>query len=119
MVSVYGLKTCDTCRKALKWLMEEGIPHRFVDFRKDGVSEAEVTRWLALLGWETLINNRGTTWRALSEEQRKGLDNAAAKALILEYPALMKRPVFVLDDQVLVGFKAEQKEVLREQAAPV
>lgn len=118
MITVYGLKTCDTCRKALKWMMEEGVPHRFHDLRKDGVPEAEVSRWLDLLGWETLVNKRGTTWRGLSEEQRKGLDDAAAKALILEHPALMKRPVFVLDDRVLVGFKAEQKEILQEHAAP-
>ncbi|EKV27555.1 a glutathione-dependent thiol reductase [Caenispirillum salinarum AK4] len=117
MITVYGLKTCDTCRKALKWMMEESIPHRFHDLRKDGVPEAEVSGWLDLLGWETLINKRGTTWRGLSEDQREGLDDAGAKALILEHPALVKRPLFDLGDRVLLGFKQEQKDALRERAA--
>lgn len=116
MIVVYGLKSCDTCRKALKWMMEESIPHRFHDFRKDGVPAEDIARWVNLLGWETLVNKRGTTWRGLSDDQRDNLDNTAATALILDHSALIKRPVFDLGDQVVLGFKAEQQALVRAHA---
>ena len=68
MITIYGIKNCDTCRKALKWLQAEGIEHRYHDFRADGLEAADVTRWVSAVGWETLLNRRGTTWRKLPPE---------------------------------------------------
>ena len=67
MISIYGLKNCDTCRKALKWLEAEGIAHELKDIRADGFSDAQLDNWVATTGWETLLNRRGTTWRKLSD----------------------------------------------------
>ena len=82
MLTVYGIKNCDTCRKALKWLSAEGIEHTFHDFRVDGLDAANVTRWSEAAGWEKLLNRRGTTWRKLPEADRDDID--AAKAGILD-----------------------------------
>ena len=80
MISIYGLKNCDTCRKALKWLEAEGIAHEFKDIRADGFSDAQLDNWVATAGWETLLNRRGTTWRKLSDAEKDGVDEAKAKA---------------------------------------
>lgn len=113
--TVYGLKNCDTCRKARKWLAAEGIGHEFVDVRADGVSEDAIRRWAAAAGWEQLVNRRGTTWRGLSEE-----DRAAARAgegavgLVAAHPALIKRPVFESGARVLIGFTDAVKAELKK-----
>lgn len=114
MIEVWGLKNCDTCRKALAWLDAEGIAHRFRDVRTDGL-DAKLGAWIEELGWEALVNTRGTTWRGLPEAEREGLDAAKAKALILVHPALMKRPVFDLGDRRLVGFKDAERKALAGQ----
>ena len=113
MVTVWGLRTCDTCRKAMKWLEDEAIPHEVKDLRGDGVPAAELDRWLGNLGWETLLNKSSTTWRNLSEADRAGLDDGRARALLTEHPTLIKRPVFLVGDQVIVGFRDDQKAALR------
>ncbi len=112
MIKVFGLKNCDTCRKALKWLTENDLDHQFVDLRKDGVFEADLTRWTKAAGWETLLNRRGTTWRGLNESEKESIDEARALKLMAIHPALIKRPVFDLDGTVIVGFKEEQKSIL-------
>lgn len=117
MITVHGLKSCDTCRKALAWLTAEGIAHRFHDVRSDGLDRATLAAWLDELGTEALVNTRGTTWRGLPEAQKAGLDAARAVDLILAHPALMKRPVFDLGTHRLVGFKEAQKQALRAAAA--
>ena len=78
MISIYGLKNCDTCRAALKWLVAAGLSHRFVDIRKDGVEESQVSAWAAALGWEALLNRRGTTWRRLCDSGKENIDEATA-----------------------------------------
>ncbi len=110
MISVYGLKKCDTCRKALAWLVEQEIPHTFHDVRKDGFGDVE--SWIDACGHEALINRRGTTWRALPEHERQNLDEARAAALIRAWPAVMKRPLFVSGDRVLVGFSTTTQSAL-------
>ncbi|MBT3661270.1 MAG: ArsC family reductase [Rhodospirillaceae bacterium] len=113
MITVYGLKNCDTCRKALKWLIAEELNHRFHDVRADGLDGPELDRWLAGTGWETLLNRRGTTWRKLPDAETTDVNATKARALMLEHPALIKRPVFEVRSDVIVGFKAEQQAALK------
>lgn len=109
MLVVYGLKTCDTCRKALKWLQAEGIAATFRDLRAEPPPRGELADWLDALGAEVVINRRGTTWRGLSEEARAG----DPLALIAAHPALIKRPVFaVADGPVLIGFTPDTRAAL-------
>lgn len=105
MLRVYGLKNCDTCRKARKWLDGLGIAHDFVDVRADGVGRDDVARWADAAGIETLLNRRGTTWRGLSDtDKAKAETVSGAVALMTEHPALIKRPVFEDGEVVLIGF---------------
>ena len=110
---LYGLKTCDTCRKALKWLSAEGIEHTFHDFRVDGLDPAKVSRWAAAAGWEKLLNRRGTTWRNLPDADKDAVDAAKAEALMAGNPTLIKRPVFDDGSRILVGFTATEQDALR------
>lgn len=113
MITVYGLKTCDTCRKALVWLDAEGIAYRFHDLRADGISRDEVARLAKAAGWEKLLNKASTTWRGLDGTRKEGLTEARAIALMAEHPALLKRPVFDLGGTVLCGFRDAGKAVLK------
>ena len=112
MITVYGLKNCDTCRKALKWLEAEGVVHRFHDVRKDGIEETAIKRWIAACGRETVLNRRGTTWRGLDENAKEDVNETTAVALMAAHPALIKRPVFEWGGRVVVGFKDEQRREL-------
>lgn len=112
MIKVYGLKNCDTCRKALKWLSAEGIEHEFRDLRATPVDTRQVAGWEAVVGWETLLNRRGTTWRGLSDGDKDGVDQSSAIALMSAHPALMKRPIFEKPDTVMVGFTPETRNAL-------
>lgn len=114
MIKLVGLKNCDTCRKAKKWLESEGIDYDFHDVRQDGLISDDLTSWAATLGWEALLNKRGTTWRTLDDEIKNDVDEAKAIALMVEHPALMKRPVFVCEDEVLLGFKQAQMDQLKK-----
>ncbi|EHR70900.1 transcriptional regulator, Spx/MgsR family [Burkholderiales bacterium JOSHI_001] len=106
---IYGIPNCDTVKKARAWLTEHGIEHRFHDFKRDGVPDAELARWLAALGWERLLNRAGTTWRRLDEATRSAVvDAPSARALMLAQPSVIKRPVVQwADGRLSVGFKAE------------
>jgi arsenate reductase len=112
MITVYGLKNCHTCRNALRWLVSENMDHQFKDVRKDGLSEDDIRLWLKTAGPDTLVNRRGTKWRQLDEIEKLVSSDDDLTVLLLKYPALIKRPVFVQDDTVLVGFKEEQKTEL-------
>ncbi len=112
MLTVYGLKNCDTCRKARRWLDDNGIEHRFLDVRADGLSAEEIATWADAAGWETLLNRRGTTWRGLDEAEKAVADSNGAVALMAQHPALIKRPVFVTGSSVLVGFDDRVREQL-------
>jgi len=114
VITVWGLKNCDTCKKARAWLDGRSVPHAFRDVRADGLAAADVRAWLDAVGAEVLVNRRGTTWRGLDDAAKARADNSAAVAgLLLEHPALIRRPVFVGGDgTVVVGFgKAEQARV--------
>ncbi len=114
MLNVHGLKNCDTCRNALKWLKAEGIDHKFHDVRADGLDAAAIDRWTATIGWENLLNRRGTTWRALDDVAKADIDESSAKALMLAHPALIKRPVFDVGGEVIIGFKADEQARLAQ-----
>lgn len=105
--TLYGIPNCDTVKKARAWLSEHGVAHDFVDFKKQGVDEAALARWLSQLGWQTLLNTRGTTWRRLDEATRAAVtDTASARALMLAQPSVIKRPVVTWPDGgVSTGFE--------------
>lgn len=113
-VTLYGLKTCDTCRKAAAFLKARGCPPQFHDLRADGLSEDMLDRWIGGVGWEALLNRRSTTWRALPDGAKEGLDPAGARRLLLDNPTLIKRPVIALGGLLLVGFAAPQQAALSE-----
>jgi len=118
VLTVYGLKNCDTCRKALMWLEAEGIPHRFHDLRAGGIKPADVKRFTKSAGWETVLNKAGTTWRGLADKQKSNVSEAEAVALMTEYPALIKRPVFDFGTgEVVVGFRDSQKVAVLKAAS--
>ena len=102
--TVFGIPNCDTVRKARKWLDAQGAAYHFHDLRKDGIDAARLSRWAAKVGWEALLNRRGTTFRSLPDEARADLDEARALDLMEAHPSLIKRPVVEQDDAVLVGF---------------
>ena len=116
MLKVYGLKTCDTCRKARRWLDDRKIRHAFVDVREGTLAEKDVARWVKAVGEETLINRRGTTWRGLSNAQRNAPERGQGIQLLLDHPALIKRPVFEADGEVIVGFGAAEQKALAKLA---
>ena len=114
MITVYGLKTCDTTRKALKWLERRQAPHRFLDVRADGVNLEKLTEWAMDVGWEALLNRGSTTWRGLPEVIRENITEDTALALMVEQPTLIKRPVIETDGGLLVGFKTAQQRALEK-----
>ncbi|KMV72927.1 hypothetical protein AI29_08480 [bacteria symbiont BFo2 of Frankliniella occidentalis] len=105
-LTLYGIKTCDTVRKARKYLSEHHCEATYHDFRQQGLDEALLDQLIEGLGIKALLNTRGTTWRTLSDEQKqRASDPAAARQIMLEHPAVIKRPVLVrADGEMLVGF---------------
>ena len=106
-MKLYGIKNCDTVKKARKWLDENGIAYEFHDFKKDGLSSEKLSQWEQALGWEALINNRGTTWRKLPDEVRDTISAQSAHQIMLDTPSIIKRPVVERGDGVSVGFNAD------------
>lgn len=104
MMTVYGIPQCGTVRKARAWLDERGLTYQFHDYKKSGVPEALLADWIADLGWETVINRRGTSWRALPEATRNAMDAAGALAAAMHNPSLIKRPIVVGAPTTLIGF---------------
>ena len=109
-MKLYGIKNCDTVKKARKWLDEAGIAYEFHDFRKDGLTDELLVKWEQSAGWETLLNRRGTTWRKLPEAVRDTISFQSAHQAMLDNPSLIKRPVVEHGDRVMVGFSAEEWE---------
>jgi Spx/MgsR family transcriptional regulator len=113
MTVLYGIPHCDTVKKARRWLDDHGVAYRFHDFRADGLDEKQLVRWTAQLGWETLLNRRGTTWRRLPEAQRDNITDAAgAIAAMLAHPSLIKRPVLDREGVLCIGFAADHYATL-------
>jgi arsenate reductase len=102
---IFGIENCDQVRKARRWLREHDIDARFHDVRRDGLDAATLRRWLETVAWDSLLNRRGQTWRALADAQRAAVVGAdSAVAAMLAEPTLIKRPVVEADGRVLVGF---------------
>ena len=102
---MYGIKNCDTIKKARKWMDETGNEFHFHDIRKDGITLEKIEAWSDSVGWEILLNKRGTTWRSLPEDVKNSVDEASANQIMLENPASIKRPVLETNGEVYVGFK--------------
>ncbi len=108
MTTIYGIKNCDTMKKAIKWLNEHGVEYQFHDFKKAGLKEEQLKTWVKQVGWEILVNRRGTTWRKLPETVREGINETKAIQLMLDNLSLVKRPVLVTDNAIHIGFKADE-----------
>ena len=111
-MKLYGLKNCDTCRKALKALENFGHQPDFHDVRVDGVTKAYLTKWARAAGWEKLLNTRSTTWRGLSDKDKANVDEKKAIALMAAHPTLIKRPVIEADDAITVGWTKDVQSKL-------
>ena len=109
-VTLYGIKNCDTMKKARAWLDAKGVPYAFHDYKVQGIGRAQLEGWARSVGWEMLLNRAGTTFRNLPEADKSGLDEGRALALMLDQPSMIKRPVLDLDGRLLVGFKPEMYE---------
>ena len=109
-VTIYGIKNCDTMKKARGWLDEHGVAYAFHDYKSAGIDRATLEDWVDEVGWETLLNRAGTTFRALPEEKKDGLSAKKAVALMMAQPSMIKRPVLIASGKMLVGFKPAEYE---------
>jgi len=109
-VTIYGIKNCDTMKKARAWLELHGVQYDFHDYKTSGIEVARLTRWAGEVGWETLLNRAGTTFRKLPENQKTDLTEVKAIALMLEQPSMIKRPVLETNGRTVVGFKPDVYE---------
>lgn len=115
MITLYGIKNCDTVKKARNWLDLHGIEYNFHDFREQGLETSQVRAWLEELGWERLVNKRSTTWKQLPEDTRASMDAAIALDTILEQPTLIKRPLLDTGAERHTGFKdSEYRELFHQ-----
>ncbi|MBS7555174.1 ArsC family reductase [Ancylobacter dichloromethanicus] len=110
-VTIYGIRNCDTMKKARAWLDGHGVAYAFHDYKTAGIDAARLTQWAGKVGWEVLLNRAGTTFRKLDESQKAGLDEGKALALMEAQPSLIKRPVLDIDGELTVGFKPEAYEM--------
>jgi arsenate reductase (glutaredoxin) len=106
VITLYGIKNCDTVKKTQKWLDTHGIDYQYHDFREDGLDSKALAAWIEELGWQNLLNRRSTSWKALDESVRKAMDEALAHKTILSHPTLIKRPLLDTGQQRFVGFSA-------------
>ncbi|MEZ5571917.1 MAG: ArsC family reductase [Halioglobus sp.] len=106
MITLYGIKNCDTVKKARKWLDTQGIDYQFHDFRENGLDAEAVAQWVEELGWQNLLNRRSPSWRSLDEQTRLSMDDATAQKVVLSQPTLIKRPLLDTGQQRYTGFSA-------------
>jgi arsenate reductase len=107
-ITIYGIKNCDTMKKAFAWLDKAGVDYVFHDYKKEGIDKKSLEAWSKQVGWEILLNRAGTTFRKLPDTDKEGLTAAKAMKLMLEQPSMIKRPVLDLGKTLLVGFKPEE-----------
>ena len=114
-ITIYGIKNCDTMKKARAWLDGHGVAYDFHDYKTGGIAKEKLKAWSDQLGWETLLNRAGTTFRKLPEADREDLNERKALALMLAQPSMIKRPVLELGSKLLVGFKPD---IYAKEVAP-
>ena len=107
-ITLWGIKSCDTVRKAKKWLEKEQVNFSFIDFRENELNAEQIKHWASALSWETIFNKRSTSFRNLSDTEKADITEEKAIELMLEFPTLIKRPILVVDELVHAGFKQEQ-----------
>ena len=112
-LTIYGIKNCDTMKKARGWLDANGIEYEFHDYKLSGIDRATLEKWASVVGWETLLNRAGTTFRKLPDDTKAGLTEAKAVKLMLEQPSMIKRPVLEKGRTLLVGFSEERYSAIR------
>ena len=112
MLTLYGIKNCDTVKKARRWLEDHGVEYQFHDFRQDGLDKKLLSNWVEQLGWETVVNKRSTTWRSLSDKDKNIKSNQQAIDLLLINPTLIKRPITQSEKILQIGFKEEEYKKL-------
>lgn len=108
MITMYGISQCDTIKKARRWLDENGLNYHFHDYRKDNLTQEQLIQWSDTLGWNALLNRQGTTWRKLPEAIRNTIDQASAITIMLDNPAIIKRPLLIINQQMTLGFQPDQ-----------
>jgi len=106
-ITLYGIKACDTMKKARAWLDKHGVEYRFHDYKAEGIDRARLEAWVKALGWETVLNRAGTTFRKLPDADKQGVTEKKAVALMLAQPSMIKRPVLDAGGKLLVGFRPE------------
>ncbi len=114
MIFLYGIKNCDSVRKARKWLEANGVEFQFHDFRRDGLDTSRLQDWIAQTGWEKLLNHRSATWRQLPGDEKTDLDERKAVMLMLQHPTLIKRPLLDDGSHLLIGFHQQSWQTLLE-----
>jgi arsenate reductase (glutaredoxin) len=112
-IRMYGIRNCDTVKKARAWLDAQGVEYWFHDYKVAGVDVAQLNRWCKELGWEALLNRAGTTFRKLADADKENLSEEKARALMLAQPSMIKRPVVELPGRLVVGFKPELYKTLK------
>ena len=105
--NLFGIKSCDTMKKAFNWLSENGVDYEFTDYKKAGVAAAHLADWSQRAGWERLLNKRGLTWKKLTDAERTDVNETKAIELMAQYPSLIKRPVLDTGRQLIIGFTPE------------
>ncbi len=104
MTTIYGIRNCDTMKRAFTWLDNHHVEYDFHDYKKNGIDSDHLERWSKQAGWQTLLNTRGTTWRKLTDAQRANMNETKARKLMQQQPSLIKRPVLTHGKNILVGF---------------
>lgn len=110
--TLYGIKNCDTMKKARTWLDDHGVAYEFHDYKAKGIDRAHLEQWIEACGWETVLNRAGTTFKKLDDAQKADLNAEKAIALMLEQPSMIKRPVLDAKDKITIGFKPDIYEAL-------
>jgi len=113
-VTVYGIANCDTIKKAKSWLDKEGVTYSFHDYRKQGLEAKQLESWADSLGWENLLNRRGTTWRKLPEDVKQNIDQSSAIEIMLKNPSIIKRPLLIKGNDKFLGFSdSDYQDIFR------
>ncbi|MEP3348953.1 MAG: ArsC family reductase [Marinomonas sp.] len=108
MIDIYGIKNCDTMKKAFRWLEEHKIEYRFHDYKKEALETETAKAWIDELGWESIINKRGTTWRKLDEGTKSSMNNELAVETVINQPSMIKRPLIIANGKIHLGFNSDE-----------